>query len=116
MTKEEIKKDKIILTYDQVRELAEEVLEIGEEAFLVKRKAIKVEESGVWTVMEYVGLRNANREAIYGYKYETDIPYMFWQEILRQVNFYIKRKEDKEKAQNKGLEEMAVQSQAYVAE
>lgn len=101
-------KEKIILTFEQLRELGKEIEDTSREAFLARRGAIKVRE-GVWSVMQYDGLATAGVEACYGYIYRTDIPYSFWNEILRQVDTYLYRKEQRQKAENAGLEEIAEQ-------
>ncbi len=103
------KKDKIILTFNQVRELGAELVEVGREMFLVKRKAIKVDKDGQWSIMAYEGLGAAGMEACYGYTYATDIPYTFWSEVLKQVDYYLYRKEQKEKDQVASLEATAEQ-------
>lgn len=94
MTKEEKQKNTILLTYDQIRELAKEVEEYGEEGFLINRKCIKIE-NGERFVMQYEGL--TGKPADFGYDYETDIPYVFWSIVLRQVENYMRREEKKAK-------------------
>lgn len=95
---------KIILTFKQVQEAAKEYEELGKEGFLVKHKAIKVVD-GEWRVLRVDGLKGL--QAMYGFYYPSDTPYAFWQEIVRQVEFFLMRKEEKEKAQNAGLEATA---------
>lgn len=95
----------IKLTIDQLRGFAKELEETNIEEFLVCRKAIKVKD-GDWSVMHYEGLKNARIEAFGGFFYENDIPYTFWNDVLTQVNGFIRRREEAEKAR---LEEMAQQ-------
>ncbi len=90
---------KIDLKFEQVKQLAAEVEEIGRTMFLVKHNAIRLEKDGQWSVLHYEGLKLAFKEALPGVIYETDIPYTFWQEVLRQVNYYLYKKEQRAKAQ-----------------
>lgn len=92
MTKEK-EENKIILSFEQVKELAQEVEATSHQAFLIKRKCIKVDQKGQWSILQYEGLTGS--PAVYGYDYESDIPYMFWDKILKQVDFFIKKKKEK---------------------
>jgi hypothetical protein len=87
----------INLTTEQLRGFAKEIQESSKEEFLVNRKAIKVRE-GVWSIMKYDGLKLSLTEAFGGYFYENDIPYTFWSEVLKQVDGFIYRREQAEKA------------------
>lgn len=89
------------LDFKLIKELAAEVEEIGKTQFLVKHNAISVDEKGQWAVKYYEGLKLELKEALPGHIYETDIPYQFWQEVLRQVDYYIFKREEKRKAQEK---------------
>lgn len=95
----------IKLTTQQLREFAKEIEETSKEQFLVARRAIKVRD-GVWSVMQYEGLKLEMMEALPGYVYETDIPYQFWANVVWQVEGFIYRREQAEKAR---LAEMAEQ-------
>lgn len=106
MSKETIEKEEIHLNLEQLKELADELESYGKngrEQFLVNRKVIKVNEGGQWSVMKIEGLKNANMEAVYGYTYQNDIPYILWQEILQQVDNYLFKKEKRYKEQQKGI-------------
>lgn len=91
--------EKISLKFEEVKALADELQEIGRTQFLVKHNAISVDDKGQWSVKYYDGLKLSMIEAMPGRIYETDIPYTFWQEVLRQVDYYLFRKEQKAKAQ-----------------
>ena len=104
--KETLQKRKILLTLDQIRELAKEVKEVGEEMFLLTRKAINVVD-GQRFVMQYEGLRASAMETGLGYEYDSDIPYTFWSDVLVQVDKYIRRQEKLQKGQQKGVEQLA---------
>ena len=91
----------INLDFKLIKELAAEVEEIGKTQFLVKHNAISVDEKGAWAVKHYEGLKLEMREALPGHIYETDIPYQFWQEVLRQVEYYIFKREQRKKEQEK---------------
>ena len=93
MTKE------IKLTFEQVKELAIEYQEIGKTQFLVKHNAISILPDGSWAVKYFEGLKLEMKEALPGHTYETDIPYQFWQEVIRQIDYYIFKKEQRAKAQ-----------------
>ncbi len=93
--------EKINLKFEQVRELAQEVQSTSHLEFLKKRNAIKVDKDGSWIVLEQDGL--AGTEAVYGYKYHNNIPYTFWNDVLRQVDYFIQKKEEKYKEQQKRL-------------
>ena len=89
----------INLKFDQIKQLAEEYLELGKTMFLVKHGAISVDNGGNWSVKHYDGLKLTLTEALPGHVYENDIPYTFWQEVIRQVEYYLFKKEQKAKAQ-----------------
>lgn len=91
--------DKLNLKFEEVKALADELLEVGRTMFLVKHNAIRVDEKGNWSVLHYEGLKLTLTEALPGRVYETDVPYTFWQEVLRQVDYYIYKREQKRKAQ-----------------
>lgn len=93
--------DKISLKFEVIKELAKEVEEIGKTQFLVKHNAIRVNEKGEWFIKHYEGLKLEMREALPGHIYETDVPYTFWQEVLRQVDYYIFKREERKKEQAK---------------
>lgn len=93
---------RINLTFKQISELAQEVTELGTVAFLVKHKAIRVDPDGEWTVLSYDNCYGST--AIYDLVYPNDTPYTFWNEILTQVNSFLYKKEQKQKAEDKSLE------------
>lgn len=103
--KEDVSAQEVALSFDEVKLLSKEYLEVGEVEFLVSRKCIRIYEQGRWIVKQYEGLKGS--DAAFGYQYTNDIPYSFWAEVVRQINFYIRRKEEKENQENKSLEALA---------
>lgn len=95
--------EKINLKFEEIRELAKELQEVGRTMFLVKHNAISVDDNGNWAVKHYEGLKLSLQEAMPGHIYETDVPYVFWQEVLRQVDYYLFKKEERAKAQAEAL-------------
>ncbi len=90
---------KINLTFEEVKSIAKELQEVGKTMFLVKHHAIKVLEDGSWAIKHYEGLKLSLTEALPGHVYETDVPYDFWQEVIRQVDYYLHKRDEKAKAQ-----------------
>ncbi len=89
----------INLKFETIRALSVEYLELGKTMFLVKHNAISVDKEGNWAVKYYEGLKLALQEALPGHVYETDVPYVFWQEVIRQMDYYLLKKEQRAKAQ-----------------
>jgi hypothetical protein len=87
------------LKFEQVKSLAAEYEELGKTMFLVKHNAIKVDKDGSWSVLQFEGLKLSLMDALPGVPYETDIPYTLWKEIVRQVEYFIYKREEKAKAQ-----------------
>lgn len=98
---EKIEKREIELSLEVIKLLAQEVKDFGRDAFLLKRKCIKLDEGGHWIIMSYDGLKG--QEADFGYQYMSDIPYQFWGEVLDQVMSFIGWQERKYKEQQKLL-------------
>ncbi len=94
----------IKLTTEQLRGFAKEIEESSKEEFLINRKAIKIRD-GIWSIMNYDGLKLSLTDALPGYQYENDIPYTFWSEVLNQVDRFVFRREMAEKARLEALAE-----------
>lgn len=94
---------KITLKFEEVKALAQEVVELGHAQFLVKHNAITVLPDGSWAIKHFEGLKLSLQEAMPGHLYENDIPYLFWSEVLRQVDYYLYKKEQRAKEQAEAL-------------
>jgi hypothetical protein len=106
--KEETKQDKIILTLDQIRGVVKELEEAGgEQQFLLNKGAIKIHDEQIF-VVQVEGL--IGTPADYGFAYQSEFPYAFYQEVLAQVGKYLKRKAIAKKKEMQAFEEMAEQN------
>lgn len=94
---------KIDIKFEQIKQIAKEIQEIGKTQFLVKHNAISVDKDGNWAIKHFEGLKLTLQEALPGHIYQTDVPYVFWQEVLSQVDYYLYMKEKRAKEQAEAL-------------
>lgn len=92
------------LTENELRSLSMDIhMAGGVDNFLVQQKAIKIREDGEIVVQLYHGLGVSGTEIIAGtgIMIETDIPMNTWNQIIPQVEYYWKRKEEAKKHEQK---------------
>lgn len=95
----------IKIPFEQLKVLAQEYEKVGKEKFLIAHGAIRVDKDGNWSVLEVDGLTLSFVDAIKGMQYKNDIPYTFWAEVVPQIEWYLKKREEKYKEQQASLEE-----------
>lgn len=105
---EKIEVPKKVFPKEQLEKLNRALNKYGLEKFLIRKRAIRVDEKGVWTIVVYEGLILEMRKSGMGNdEYHTDVPYVYWQEAIEQLNIMQSRDKFAEKRKLEGLAKIA---------
>ncbi len=61
--------------------------------YLISKKVYARDEFGTPTILVYEGMGASKVPTGFGFDYDTDIPYDFWQDALGQLDKYLHKKE-----------------------